>query len=84
MRKVEIVKVTKIKLPDWSKKNWVQNFEDRTAIIATTGEHKDNGFSGYCLPCEAYPKGEFFNNWPKKKFILLEDDIPFVISNKEK
>lgn len=79
--KVEITKPTTI---DWTKPQWVQSKLDPNTIVLTTGfSEKENNFTGTALPCRAYTKGFYSQNWGKQHFELLTEDIPFTISNKE-
>ena len=75
----------KVKIPtnegiDWSKQQWVIS-EYGKEVVLTTGQHKDGTFTGTCMPCNEYPKGNISTFWMKSCFKPLTFDIPFTISN---
>ena len=66
---------------NWDKRQWLISIKEPYFVVLTTGTHKDNSFSGMCLPCETYNKGSYSDVWGKDYFRVLDFDIPFTISN---
>jgi len=66
----------------WSKPQWVYR-EETGQVVLTTGSHYTTGFSGTCMPCKLYPRGQYTAIWDKSAFRPLTIDIPFTISNKD-
>lgn len=60
------------KVIDWSKPQWVISEDE--VIILTSGKNSKYSFSGFCLPCNDYPNGEFSNTWNKEYFKLIPAD----------
>lgn len=84
MRKIpnlsHIQNVTKI---NWSIPRWYIN-GDNNIVVLSTGEHDDFGkFTGTCLPCEAYPNGDYSDIWSKTSFRPLDFDFAFMVSNSD-
>lgn len=50
---------------DWSVPQWVM-FND--ILVFTNGIHKEDEFSGTCLPHPFYPKGSRSSDWNKCAF----------------
>lgn len=77
--KAEILNNQEEQTIDWSKPQWVVSDE---FIVFTSGEHTENTFTGTCLPCKSYPKGNKSEDWGKEYFKPIpKEGITVLLKN---